>query len=125
MAKMFKWRGPTLQKIFRKLEKKNMDMIKIPLRESAKLVQKQAKDDAPVVTGAYKKAIKRSVRTNRRSGFAFAKVGIKRGDPVMKYAGNVEQKHYTFTILEKTQEKPVRALFNQGLNKFFNRLRIR
>ena len=125
MAKLFKWRGPTLQKIFRQLEKKNMDMIKIPMRNSAKMVRAQAREDAPVVSGAYRKSIGLSVRANKRAGLVVAKVGIPYGHEVLKYARQVENKYHIYTRLEKTQDKPVQNEFARGLQSFFNKLRIR
>lgn len=125
MSALFKWRGPTLKKIFNKLEKKNLDMIKIPMRNSAKLVRSQAREDAPVVSGAYRKSIGLSVRTNKRAGLVVAKVGIPFGHEVLKYARKVENKHHIYSRLEKTQEKPVRNEFGRGLQSFFNKLRIR
>lgn len=124
MAKLFVWRGPTFKKIFNKLEKKNLDMLKIPMRNSAKLVRAQARQDAPVVSGAYRKSIGLSVRANKRSGLVVAKVGIPYGHEVLKYARKVENKYHIYSRLEKTQEKPVQNEFSRGLNSYFNKLRI-
>ena len=114
-----------LNKIFNKLEKRNMDMVKIPMRNSAKMVRVQAREVAPVVTGAYRKAIGLSVKSNKRSGLVVAKVGIPYGHEVLKYARQVENKYHIYSRLEKTQEKPVQREFVQGLNSYFSRLRIR
>ena len=99
-------------------------MIKEPLRNSSKFVQAQAKEDAPVLTGAYRQAIRRSLKSNKRAGFAKAKIGIVTGNEVMKYARKIENRYFIFTRLEKTQKQPVEQEFKKGLTSFFSRLRI-
>jgi hypothetical protein len=108
----------------RTLEKKNIDLVKSGMRSSAKLVRAQAKEDAPVLTGAYKRAIKHSVRSSRRAGWVIAKVGIPRGSDVMKYAGRVESKYSIFSRLEKTQHKAVNNEVRRGIIKAINKIRI-
>ena len=123
-GKSIKYSGPSLNKIIKKLEKNNINMVKESIRESVKVVRKEAREIAPVVSGKYRKAIRLSVRSNVRRGEVTGRVGIRRGDPVMKYAKLVERKHNIYTRLEKTQATPVRKTFEIGIRKYFNKLKI-
>lgn len=114
-----------LNKVIKEIEKSNMKMIKDSLRDSAKIVKKRAKEESPVVTGAFKKAIRHSVKGKVKIGEAQAQVGIFKNSPVMKYARKVENKHRIFRTLEVTEKKPVTNAFVLGLRKYWNKKRIK
>lgn len=117
--------GPSLEKIFKVLAKKNVSMIKPIMQEATVMVQKEAKIIAPYKTGRYRKSIRRSVRTFKRAGSVVGLVGVHKGNRrVILYAFKLENQYHTFTILEKTQALPVQKLFRRGLFKFFNNLTI-
>lgn len=118
------WKGPTFKKIFKEIEKANNKAVGKALRKSATHVKKRAQEEAPVLTGAFKNAIKVSVQKNRRSGDMFAKVGVKYGDPVFKYAPTVEKRTNLFATLEKTEAKPIFNLFMKSIKKTNKNLRI-
>jgi len=124
LGKNISYSGPSLKKVLRVLEKKNIALAKPAVRSSTKLVRTQAKEDAPVVSGRYRKSIRHSVRTNTRAGEVVGKVGIRLGDPVMKYAPMIEKKYFVFTRLEKTQAKPVKQEFKSNIIKTINHIRI-
>ena len=124
LGRNISYSGPSLRKILRILEKKNIALTKPAVRSSTKLVRTQAKEDAPVLTGRYRKSIRHSVRSNVRAGEVVGKVGIRLGDPVMKYAGKIERKYFIFTRLEKTQEIPVKREFRSSIIKTINHIRI-
>ena len=117
--------GPTFEKIFKVLAKKNVDMIKPIMREATVMVQKEAKFIAPYKTGRYRQSIRRSVRTFKRAASVVGLVGVHKGNRrVILYAFKLENQYHTFSILEKTQAEPVKALFKRGLVRYFNNIRI-
>ena len=118
-------KGPSLQKILREVEKKNLDMVKDSLKESAIHVQKLAKERSPVVTGNFKKSIRRSVTGKRKTGEARSIVGVYKRSPAIKYAASVENKYKIFRILELREKKPVTNIFALSIRNYWKKQRIR
>lgn len=117
--------GPTFEKIFKKLAKQNVAMIKPIMREATIMVQKGAKLIAPYKTGRFRQSIRRSVRTFKRAGSVVGLVGVHKSNRrVILYAFKLENQYHTFSILEKTQAKPVQRLFKRGLVNYFNNIKI-
>jgi len=78
-----------------------------------------------VVSGDFKRSIRRQVRGRLKRGFAQAKVGVIFQSPAFKYAAKVEAKHKVFRQLEATKPKPVRTIFIRTINDFWKKQRIR
>jgi len=117
--------GPSFEKIFKFLEKKNVDMIKPIMREATVMVQKEAKLIAPYKSGRFRQSIRRSVRSFKRAGSVVGLVGVHKANRrVILYAFKLENQYHTFSILEKTQAAPVKRLFTRGLIKYFNNIKI-
>lgn len=125
LGKNISYSGPSVTKFLSEIEKKNLELVKPAVRESALILRRQAKEDAPVLTGNYRKSIRFRVRILRRQKEVQAKVGVRLGDPVMRYAGKIESKYFIFTRLEKTQELPVRSKFRNSIIKTINRMRVK
>ena len=122
-----KWEGPSLTKILKTLDKSNLLIVKSGIRSAALLVRKEAKEIAETfkVSGDYKKAIKFRIKASIRRKEVVARIGIMKGDKVMKYARKVENRHKVYTRLEKTQKTPVRNEFKIGINKYLDKLKIK
>lgn len=117
--------GPTFEKIFKVLAKQNVKMIKPIMREATIMVQKETKRIGPFLTGRWRNSIRRSVRTFTRAESVVGLVGVHKGNRrVILYAFKLENQYHTFSILEKTQAKPVQKLFERGLVKHFNNIKI-
>ena len=85
MSKFIKIKGPKLKSILKFIEKKDFAMVKSGLRESSIFLKKDAQEMAPVVTGAFRKSIRRQVRGRLKKGEASATVGVALGTPAWKY----------------------------------------
>jgi HK97 gp10 family phage protein len=116
------WKGAKLSKILSVIQKENEKAVKKALRKSANHVKKRAKEEAPVLTGAFKTAIKTSVTKTRRTGDFQAKVGVRYGDPVFKYAPTVEKRTNLFQKLGKTEDKITRTIFVGEISKTLNNI---
>lgn len=125
MSKFITIKGPSLARLLKKIEKKDFAMIKTGLRESSVFVKKEAQDLAPVVTGQFRRSIRRQVRGRLKRGFAEAKIGVIFQSPAFSYAAKVEGKYKLFRQLEATKPKPVRTIFIRAINDFWKKQRIK
>lgn len=114
-------KGPSLKRVLKSIRKKDMQMVKAGLRDSSMLLKKDAQEMAPVVTGEFRKSIRRQVRGRVKTGLAQAQVGVILSSPAWRYAAKVEKKHKLFRILEKTKPRPVRTIFIRAMNDFWKR----
>ena len=125
MSKFITIKGPSLNRILKKIEKKDFAMIKTGLRESSIFVKKEAQDLAPVVTGQFRRSIRRQVKGQLKRGFAETKIGVIFQSPAFAYAAKVEGKHKLFRQLEATKPTPVRTIFIRAINDFWKKQRIK
>jgi len=98
-------------------------MVKAGLKDSSILLKKDAQEMSPVVTGQFRKSIRRQVRGRVKTGLATATVGVTISSPAWRYASQVEKKHKIFRILETTKPKPVRAIFALAIDTFWKKQR--
>lgn len=124
-SKVFKMSGPNFNKVLKKIANKNIDMIRQPLKESSTKLKQQARSLSPVVSGEFRKSIKKKTEISKRNYIARSKIGVAANTKANFYASKVEKKHLIFKRLELQQRKPVISLFKMRINKYWNNQRIK
>lgn len=119
--------GPTPSRVLFQISKEGFLMIKNPVVDSGKAIQKRAKEMALTFkkTGTYRKAIGRKTRALKKEGEISATIGINRNSPAIKYAKKVEVRHHIFTRLDHEFRRVVQSNLKKGLSTGLKRLKIK
>jgi hypothetical protein len=127
MPKTFEVIGMPPDRVLKKLSRDSWNMIKKPISDGGKLIQKRGKEMASNFkrSGNYRKSIRRKTVASRRSGEISATVGVITSSPAFKYAAKVEHKHHVFSRLEHEFKNPTIQSVKSGLRNGLRTYRIR
>jgi len=102
-------------------------MIKHPIAEAGKAIQKRAKVMATPfkISGDYRRSIRRKTRAMKKEGEISATVGVSKSSPAWLYGRKVEHKHHIFTRLEHEFRDQVTTDVKRGIKDGMRNLKIR